>query len=146
MDYLHYKTAAQSHMKTADHLLTMTYPIVNDPKLLKLILHDIHLSLENAVSALLVFKKKKTQSLHLDIDSLRPILNDLGISTGYIGFLTEFDELVSKQREAGVEFIRKEKFVFASPEYKLDTVTEKDLKDIIMKGKLFLKEVMEVVE
>jgi hypothetical protein len=146
MDYLKLKDAAQNHLKTADHLLTMTYPLVNDTKLLKLVFRDIHLSLENMVAALLAFKGIRTSGLKDDLEILKPVLRESGISQGYISFLAEFESLVSKQKGSDVEFIRKEKFVFASPEYELDYVNAKYLKDAIMKGKLFLKEIVEVIK
>ncbi|MFH2020829.1 MAG: hypothetical protein ABIJ34_05415 [archaeon] len=142
MDYQDYKTTAISHLKTADHLLTMTYPLVADTKLLKLILNNIIDSMQDAVLALFLFSKKQPMDFEYNVTNIKGILEKIDLSTGYIIFLKEISELKEKQKNSCVEFIRRDKFVFASDDYQIKYVTEKELAELISKGKLFLKEAM----
>ncbi len=146
------KAAAIKHMKVADHILTMTYPLVQDPKLLKLVLKNIYLSLENAMVALLHFERLQKQSIVIKsefnylVECVKPYLKKHNISLEYTAFLKELNNIMKKQEKAGVEFIRKEKFVFTGKDYKLNTVTKKEMKDYIIKGKLFMRQVLDVIK
>lgn len=146
-EYLVAKDHAIKHMKIADHILVMTYPLVNDPKLLKLVLKNIHVSLENAMAALLHYEK---QEIIHDFESMVGLISayfkKYNISNEYINFLKDINELMKKQQKADVEFIRKEKFVFTGNNYKLNTVTKKEMKEYIIKGKLFMREILGVIK
>ena len=146
------KTAAIKHMKVADHILTMTYPLVQDPKLLKLVLKNIYLSLQNVMVALLHYERLQKRSIVIKndfnylVECVKPYLRKHNVSTEYVNFLNELNELMKKQEQADVEFIRKEKFVFTGRNYKLNTVTKKEMKDYIIKGKLFMRQVLDVIK
>ena len=143
---------AIKRMKVADHLLTMTYPLVQDPKLLKLVMKNMFLALQNTILMLLYYERlyKRLPPFHENLSTLLPYLKKTltkyNISTGYIGFINEIKEVMQRQKESDVEFIRKDKFVFASSNYDLSIMTNKELKDYIAKTKLFMQQVTEVIE
>ncbi len=143
---------AVKRMKVADHILTMTYPLVRDPKLLKLVMKNMYLALQNAILMLLYYERlyKQIPPFHENFDTLLPYLkkslHKYGISIGYIGFINEIKEVMQRQKESEVEFVRKDKFVFASRDYDLSVMTNKELKDYIAKTKLFIQQVTEVIE
>jgi uncharacterized protein (UPF0332 family) len=143
---------ALRQMNLADHILTMTYPLVQDPKLLKLVMKNVYLAIENTVSMLLHYERyyKRippfTENYESMVQAARPLFEKNRISPGYIGFLLEIKEVMSKQTESDVEFVRKDKFVFASKDYELDVITKKQIKDYIAKAKLFMHEIIGVVE
>lgn len=147
-EYLSFKTDSIKYLKIADHLLTMTYPIVQDPKLLKIILKNLYLSMSNAVDALLIYEKDnyKIENFKIKLNKTAKYFRKHDISLGYIDYLDEINNLIIKQDKADVEFIRKEKFVFTSMDYKLNIITKKDMKDYIIKGKMFLKKILEVIK
>ena len=140
------KEKAVKHMKIADHILHMTYPLVQDPKLLKLVMKNLNLSINNAISALLYYKNK---SYYDDFDTkiiaLKKILIRNNISREYLSFLKEFNSMQKNQEKSDVEFIRKEKFVFSGNDYKLNVITKKEMKEYIIKGKLFLNDILGVI-
>ena len=104
------------------------------------------------MAALLHYEKKNKQiysfndSYYAMTNSIKPVLKKHNISTNYIEYLIELNNLINRQEESGVEFIRKEKFVFASDNYKLDIITKKEMKDLIIKGKLFMNDVLDVIK
>jgi hypothetical protein len=143
---------AVKHMKVADHILTMTYPLVQDPKLLKVVMKNTFLSLQNTVFMLLYYERlyKRippfTENLEAILPYLKKTLMRYDISTEYVNFIHEIKEIMQKQTESDVEFIRKEKFVFASKNYDLNVITKKELKDYITKAKLFMHQSMGVIK
>ncbi len=146
------RDTAIKRIKVADHILTMTYPLVQDPKLLKVVMKNMFLALQNAILMLLYYERlyKRIPPFPENFDSLMPylkkVLTKYNISTGYIGFINEIREIMQKQKESQVEFIRKDKFVFASHDYELSVMTNKELKDYIAKTKLFMQQATKVVE
>ena len=149
-----YETAredALKHIKIADHVFTMTYPLVNDPKLLKLVLKDMSVAAQSALAALLQYERlyKRVPPFTENFESMLQlsagVFQTYGISQGYINFLRELKEMHEKQKESEVEFVRKENFVFASRNYDLSTISTKEMKEYLAKTKLFIKETLEVV-
>ena len=137
---------AIKQIKIADHILTMTYPLVNDPKLLKLVMKNIYLAMNNSVAMLLHYERfyKRippfNENFTAMLEKLRPVLQKKNISTDYIIFLNKLNEIMNKQIESDVEFVRKGKFVFASRNYDLSYISTKEIKDYLIKAKLFFKQ------
>ncbi len=151
MDYLDHKKKAISELKIADHILVMTYPIVQDPKLLKIVLERLYLSVENGMAALLYYEKSQRRIAVFNesyvgmLKVIRKTLIKYNISPSYLGFLHELNDLYQGQKKSDVEFIRKEKFVFTNKSYKLNTITKEDMKKYLLKAKLFIKEITDVI-
>jgi hypothetical protein len=143
---------AVKEMKLADHIFTMTYPMVQDPKLLKLVVKNIYESMNNTISMLLNYERyyKRippfTENYEAMVELCKGVFAKHNISQGYIGFLYEIKEMLDLQKKSDVEFVRKEKVVFASKDYDLNAISVKEIKEYIAKAKLFMQEVMRVVE
>ncbi len=143
---------ALKQMKLADHIFTMTYPLVQDPKLLKVVVKNIYESMESTISMLLNYERyyKRippfTENYDAMVELCRNVFEKHNVSQGYIGFLNEIKEMMDLQKKSDVEFVRKEKVVFASKDYDLNTISVKEIKDYMSKGKLFMQEIMRVVE
>lgn len=146
------KEKAIKHMNLADHVLTMTYPLVQDPKLLKLVLKNIYLAMENTLAMLLNFERyyKRIPPFTENYDAMlhiaKPVFEKYKISTNYLSFLSEIKEILNKQKESDVEFVRKDKFVFADKDYDLNAVSLNEIKEHIAKAKLFMQQIINVVE
>lgn len=151
MEYLEHKKAAISNLKIADHILVMTYPIVQDPKLLKVVLEKLYVAIEHAMASLLYFEKNQrkiyafSESYIAMAKIIKTHLIKYNISPNYVGFIIELNDVYQSQKKSDVEFIRKEKFVFTNKDYKLNTITKEDMKNYLIKGKLFIKEINDVV-
>lgn len=143
---------ALKQMNLADHMFTMTYPLVQDPKLLKVVMKNLYSSMENTLLTLLSYERyyKRvppfTENYDAMLELCKKVFPKYGISTGYISFLNEVKEAMDVQRASDIEFVRKEKMVFASKDYDLNTLSVKEIKDYIAKAKLFMQETMTLVE
>lgn len=146
------KEKAIKEMKIADHILTMTYPLVNDPKLLKLVMKKIYLSMNNTVAMVLHYERfyKRippfNENFHFMLEKLHPVLQKHNISTNYIVFLNRLSEIMNKQIQSDIEFVRKDKFVFATRDYELSYISTKEIKDYLIKAKLFMKQMMGIID
>lgn len=140
-DYRVYINDATRHFKTADHLIYMTYPLVNDKKLLITItqsLFTISQCIVNAVleyermhkriailptnfeSRLVVFRNKCAKNYNIDLESIKMI--------------EELHELVNDHKESAVEFTRNEQLVICDDGFEnMKTVDIKRLKNHLIK-------------
>jgi hypothetical protein len=132
-------------IRVADHMLVMTYPLVQDPKLLLAILENVLEGLTYGMSAILYYERlfKRIPPFQDEFDSKfnmfkSKIVNKHNIDKGYIRLIEELREIIKEHKKSPIEFARKDKFVICSPTYKLKTVSIKEAKDYIAKSKQFL--------
>jgi hypothetical protein len=150
--YQECRVESEKLMKLADHVLTMTYPLVQDPKILKVVLHNVYEAMFNTLGYLLNYERyyKRvppfTENYPVMVEMAKDVFRKYNISTGYVGFLNEINETVETQKQSEVEFVRKEKVVFASKDYDLNAISVKELKEFIAKAKLFMQDINRVVK
>ena len=68
------------------------------------------------------------------------------INIEYYNFLDDLNQFMETQNESDVEFVRKDRFVFASEDYRLNIISKEKLKEYIIKGKLLMKEMQKVIK
>lgn len=147
-----HREKAKRHAHIADHMLTQTYPMIKDPKLLLAVLENIFLSLTNAMSALLYYERmyKRVPPFHDNFESkfnlMKMKLADrLNISRDYLHLIQEVKNLVSEHKSAPVEFQRKDVFVICSDNYRMQTVSLNQMKNYVSKTKTFIGEVNNIL-
>lgn len=140
-------------LKLADHMLTMTYPLLQDPKLLIAVMENLFLALANAMASILHWERKykRIPPFHDNFESKlslfrQYIARKYNISPNYLLLLEEIKEVIYEHKQSAVEFSRKEKFVIASDSYGLKTLSQKQLKDYLQKTKLFIHQILTVLE
>lgn len=150
--YLIKKEEAIKNIKVADHILNMTYPLVKDPKLLKLVLNNIYKALYNTIAMLLYYERyyKKIPAFSENYDAMVEVCKDVfkryNVSKGYIGFLHQIKEMLDIQKNSEIEFVRKEKIFFSSNNYDLKKLTIEEIKDYNEKAKLFINDIMRLIK
>lgn len=133
-------------IKVADHMLTMSYTLVNDPKILLSVINNIALAYEYSMSAILeyerlfkrvqVFKDNYNSKLTLFIK----IADKLKIDKEHIKIMKELEEIKKAHEKSPVEFSRQGKFVICSDNYEMKTLEIKHIKNYINKAKLFIEQ------
>jgi hypothetical protein len=151
--YIQAKEKALKSISVADHMLTMTYPLVQDPKLLLAVVENIFLGLTNAMATLLYYERlfKRIPPFHDTFQSKfnmfkMKIITKYNISKEYLKFILEIKEIVHEHKESAVTFSRKNKFVICDDDYKLKTLSIKDLKTHLEKAKLFIHEICTILD
>lgn len=138
---------ARKAIRIADHMLTTTYPLLRDPKLLVSAAKNIYLAVELALSSLLEYERlfKRIPAFQDNFESKYRVYTDKIVRRYNIRpenpkLLLELREIVQAHKNSPVEFSRKEKFVICSPNYDLKTLSEKDLKKYLNEAKVFIEE------
>ncbi len=138
---------ARKYVKAADHMLTQTYLLVKDPKLLVAVTDNLLLACESAMSSVLHYDRifKKIPPFH---DNFESKFNMFKMKTApmnklneYILLINELKTLQEKHKQSAVEFSRKDNFVMADDNYNLQLITKEKIQDIMSKVKNFLTEV-----
>ncbi|MGM5484926.1 MAG: hypothetical protein ACQEP1_03580 [Nanobdellota archaeon] len=137
---------AKRYLHTADHILTQTYPMVNDPRLLLSAIDNVRSAMIEAVSGLLERKREKKEippyhdqeQSKVNMFKLR-IVDDYGIDDS---LLDEVIDLINKHKESPVEFPREDKFVICDEDYNNEALTPDYVKGLIKKADEFVDEVM----
>tara|TARA_Y100000294_G_C8540219_1_gene330850 strand:- start:1094 stop:1564 length:471 start_codon:yes stop_codon:yes gene_type:complete len=143
-DYNKSKEEARKYLKLADHILYNTYPLLSDPKLLLKVMDNIFLSITNTISALLFYEKLNKRITEFDntfetkIDLFRKkCLVHHNFDPNYIKLILDVKEIIVQHRKSPVEFVKKNKFVICSNDYKMKTITDNDVKNYLKKAKAF---------
>lgn len=143
---------AARNLKIADHILTQTYPSLNDPKLLLAVLENLFLAMTNALTALLHHEEYQGKipkfsdefDSKLNLFKLK-VAKQHQITPDVAGFLQDLKAKVSAHKKSPVEFGRKDQFVMCSDTYQTQVISATQLKKDLQKTKLFLHLVQSIV-
>jgi hypothetical protein len=151
--YRQLREISQKKIKLADHMLTMTYPVVKDPKLLVSVMENIFLALTNAIGSLLHYErtfKKVPQFEDTFISKFRVFKENCAkkykIEESNISLIQEIKDIVLQHKKSPIEFTRKDSFVICSDDYIMQTITLEKMKTYILKSKSFLQKISNIIE
>lgn len=128
---------ATKSFNTADHLAYVTYPAVNDTKLISLVAEHLLTALTKGMDALLYIERQYKRiplypdSFEVKLDLFEKIISRYGINKEFIALMQDLKEIIDCKQNSPVEFTRKDKLIMCSETYRLKTVTlEKIKKDV----------------
>jgi hypothetical protein len=138
---------AHKNLKMADHLLTQSYPLVNDPKLLLAVVQNLFLAQASAMTAILSHERDRKRippfpdnfEAKFDIFKLKTAPHHR-IPPDQLQHLLDVKALVSAHKDASVSFSRKDAFVICEEGYRLTTLTIGDMKAMLAKAKVFIQQ------
>ncbi len=145
------REAAKKKIQLADHILTMTYPIVNDGRLLVAVAENIFLALTNTMGSVLYYERlfKRVPPFHDNFSSKFNLFKEYAekenIDAGYLRLIQNMKEIIVKHKKSPVEFTRKDQFVICNGSYKLYTISVNELKDYVAKAKSFLSNTESII-
>jgi len=145
---------AKEHIRKADHMLIMTYPLLNEPKILVSVTNNLLKSVEYAMTAILEYErlfKRIPPFPENNFDSKFFIFRDkimkrYSLNPDHIKLITSLRELVKAHSTSSVEFSRKGQFVICSNDYELRTLTANDLKKYMSKAKVFIDDMYRLTQ
>ena len=132
---------AQKHLKTADHMIYITFPLIKDKRILIKVLEEIHHSLSNTVKAVLQYEYKmkrikmyNDEKMNIEIfgQQCAPRYN---IKPEQTEKIMEIIRIAEKHRQSPFEFGRNDRFVIMSDNLRIDTVNIEKLKDFLAVSK-----------
>ncbi len=139
------KELARRKAGVADHILTQTYPLVKDPKLLVAALQNTYDAVDEGIKALLLYERaaKRIPPFTGDFDSRlvafqRHVVPRYAIPAEFLRFVGELRETVQEHRQSPMEFSRKGQFVICDQGYRLRTLNAELLKRHVQRAKAFV--------
>lgn len=153
-EHLLLRDKAIKHLRIADHMLSVTYALVKDTKLLLIVVENIFLAYANAISALLYFDSKHQDDFPRfqdDFDNKFHIfmchsLPKHALDKSSINNIKDVKSIMLEHKKSPIEFARNEKYVICSDSYKLRTLTINELKEKISKAKVFIQEINNIID
>ena len=144
--YQELKESAKKKILIADHMLTQTYPLVKDVKLLLPVLENTFLALSYAMGAVLHYDRlfKHINVLPENFEAKLYIFKEkcvprYNINNEYILLMRELKEIIVAHKKSPVEFVRNDRFVICSENYKMKTISIPEIKKYVASAKLFIQ-------
>ncbi len=135
---------AKKLYETADHLTYVTFPVVNEIKLLVTITENLHSALVHGMNALLQYDRlyKRIPPLNTDFTSRFEVFKTkcvprYNIDRSIILLMQDLKDIIEKRKESPMEFQRKNKFVICSHDYKMKTLSLGKVKEYLSQSKPF---------
>ncbi|MBN1645985.1 hypothetical protein JW868_03010 [Candidatus Woesearchaeota archaeon] len=144
---------AKSKLVLADHMLTVTYPLIKDPKILLQVLQNMKTSLENSFSSLLYYERlwkriplfNETYSAKLDM--FKRMAPKYGVDRKYLTMIDNVNSTLKAHKESPVEFARKNRYVICSQSYRdVKSISDRELKSHMVLAKEFTKLMEEMIK
>jgi hypothetical protein len=138
---------AKQETHVADHMIFVTYNVVNNPRLLFSAMKKILVSMLFALDALLQYERlfKRISAIPQTYTSklllLKKHCQKYKLSQNYIYLIKELNDLIVEHEKSPVEFSRKKRFVICSRDYRMKTITINKIKEYLSRNKAFLKDV-----
>ena len=140
---------AARRLQIAAHMTYLTYPMINDKRILLKIFKEIFNSINCGIRAALFFEAKLSDvSVYSDNEfNMQLFVNKFSkfyeLEDRQIGRLMEIYELNKIHEDSAMEFVKKEKMVIMSDNLGLKTMDIQKIKEYLFFAKEFLKSINE---
>ena len=147
------KSQAQQKLNVADHLLSTTYNLIKEPKLLISVMENIFQAMECAMDALLEYEKNfkslgsYSSTFQGKFDMFRrKVATKYNISPEILNFITELASIIDEHKKSTVEFSRKQKLVMTDNDYNLRTLAPDDVKKKLAVARKYIDQLFHIAK
>ena len=144
---------ANIDLKTADHMIYVTYPLINDPKIIISIVDKLYKVLIKSVDAVLNYDYlyKRISRVPEDLREKLEIFDDFSIkrynfSREVLILIRDLKELLDFREGSKVEFVRRENYVVCSSGYNTKTINIRKVKDYVNQTKEFVLKINKLLQ
>ena len=125
------------HLQIADHMAYVTFPLVNDRRLLLKIFEEIYKSIIFSIDTAVDIEKLEKKEINEDfvIAFLNKYSNKYNLSNEKINKISEIMELNKKHKKSAMEFVRKDKIIIMSNNLGIHALNINDIKDYLSLAK-----------
>ena len=140
---------AEKNLRTIDHIVYVTFPLIKDKRLLLKVIQDMKGVITSCITSILQYEYLyKRVSLHKDSRENFKTFTEkcavrYNISKVEIGLLLELFEFVEKHKASPFEFVKEGKIVILSENSKPATLTLEKTKEFLNMAKDILKKTKE---
>jgi len=143
---------ARKSIKSAEHMVTMTYDVINDPKLFITLAQRLFSANISIMRAILFFERYQRKipafdeelAVMLELFKIRTTRR-YSFSTDYPKLIEELQSIVDGYKKSPVAFKRKENFVICDDRYNLNILTKDKSKLYLERTKKFLSDVEQMI-
>lgn len=140
---------AEKKIRTTDHLITQTYPMLQEPKMLLVGLKSMHEAQIQIINSILeyeiLFNRAKNPSTKEEkIIEFKKHSKRLALEK-YTQLIQETKEILDIQKTSPVEFFRQNSLVICDNDYKITKITEEIVKKTLIQTKEFLTESKKII-
>jgi len=150
-EFQKYRELAAKNIKVADHILNVTYSLVEDTKLLLGVAESILMALTNTMYSLVSYERlfrrlpPYQENFESKYNMFRlKIVPRYNINKSHILFIEKMRDIIKKHKESPIEFVRKDKFVICSEGWKVEALSIRQLREFIDKTKEFFDYVYKI--
>jgi len=143
---------AKKKLQLADHIATMTYPLIQDSKLLMSSIENLFLAYSYGVGSILhydlLFKNISQFSENFNSRFYmfkEKCLDRYNLDPEHLSVMKDLRDIVVAHKLSPVEFSRRENFVMCSDDYRLKTISLSEVKNYLNKAKLFIKSMNSII-
>ena len=143
---------AKRKIKIADHIISVTYPLVKDTRLLLGVLENIYFALMHSVTAILEYDRLFKRIPPFQDDEISKlnmfrarVSRRYNIDVSYITLIEGIKMIIYEHKKSPVEFARKDKFVICSDNYRMQAISIEQIKEYVQKTKKFIVEMDNLV-
>lgn len=144
---------AKKTLQVADHMATVTYKVVGDPKLLLAVVERINDALTYGMSAILSYERmyKRIPPYGEGFEPMfstfkSRITRRYNINIEYITLIQEVNTILKDHKNSPIEFRKDNRFVICSENYRMKVISVDHIKKYIQKAKLFINEAENMVK
>jgi len=145
--FIEYLDEADRIIKTIDHMIYITFPLIKDKKLLLKILLETKTAIAKCINSILQYEylykriklhKEPKINFKIFIEKCSPRYN---IQEQEIKLILELFNLAEKHRQSPMEFMRNEKIVILSENSEPETLTLEKTKEFLQLSKNMLEKI-----
>jgi hypothetical protein len=139
---------AEKSLRTADHLVYITYPLIKENRLLKSVLDQLYTITEAIIKAALYYEHacKRIQTPPSmtglsggEVETFKKCALAFMITSPEVQRIDELLELVSKHQASSTEFVRKDRLVFMLNGSRTESISLEQLKGYLNSLKVVLQ-------
>ncbi len=137
---------AVRNLQIADHMAYVTFPLVNEQRLLLKIFDEIYKSMRNCINAMLNYEYLYKR-VHLYADNGENIRTFVKCAKGYnlsneqIKKILEIIELNKKHKQSAMEFVKRDRIIILSDSLGTQTIDIRRVKEYLILAKELLMNV-----
>ena len=150
--YHEMREQAKKRLQIADHMLTMTYPMVRDTRLLLAALDNIFLAFTNAMGSVLYYERlyKRVPLFPDNFEGKFSVFWDncakrYKMDKKHLQAMRQIKEIIVEHKKSPVEFSRQDKFIICSDDYKIKTISLDNLKEFLESAKQFVQQAASII-
>ncbi|MAF37049.1 hypothetical protein CL622_08095 [archaeon] len=146
-------TTANKHIRTADHLAYMTYPLIKDPKLIIKIAEHVYHAMKVGIEAVVFYERlyKRISQVGDEFTAKYDLFKTkcakrYAIDSTQILAFEDLNTILKEHKDSQVSFIREQKLVICSDQFQnIRTLTIERVKTFLNLAKQFIVKTNQIV-